>query len=233
MLLTDATGALVERYRYDPFRQPAITTPGGTPLSRSAFGNPFLYTGARWTDGFGLLDRRARVYAPALGRFCSPDPLGQAPGLNRYPYVGNNPVNRTDPLGLLTMVVPGDFPGVIADPSVTGGLPGIDRPAPPPGGRPPVAPGTGPKETTQGTPASPKPGMDKAHPKDEDTNSKKGGQKGKGRDIQMVDDVGKELGMDPETRREFGRFVEESKGGDRDYSYQELIQLAHEFLGGE
>ena len=76
--------------------------------------------------------------------------------------MGNNPVNRTDPLGLLTMVVTGDIPGVIADPPITGGLPGVlgpgildgPLPAPPPGGRPPVAPGTGPKETTQGAPGS-------------------------------------------------------------------------------
>ena len=42
------------------------------------------------------------------------------------------------------------------------------------------------------------------------------------------------FGMDKETRGKFGKFIEESKKaeGRGDYSYQELIQKAHEFLGG-
>ena len=44
-----------------------------------------------------------RVYDPEIGRFLSPDPFvqypGSAQGMNRYAYVGNNPLSFTDPSG--------------------------------------------------------------------------------------------------------------------------------------
>jgi hypothetical protein len=44
---------------------------------------------------------RARYYAPYLMRFISPDPLGFGGGdTNLYRYVGNDPVDFTDPSGL-------------------------------------------------------------------------------------------------------------------------------------
>lgn len=48
----------------------------------------------------GLVYYRARYYDPSVGRFTARDPVGYLDGLNRYAYVGNNPVNFTDPLGL-------------------------------------------------------------------------------------------------------------------------------------
>jgi hypothetical protein len=39
------------------------------------------------------------MYSPALGRFLQPDPIGYAGGSNLYAYVGNDPVNLTDPHG--------------------------------------------------------------------------------------------------------------------------------------
>ncbi len=54
----------------------------------------------------GLYYLRARYYDPAIGRFLTRDPLpgsALAPqSLNPYPYVGNNPVNRVDPSGMLS-----------------------------------------------------------------------------------------------------------------------------------
>jgi RHS repeat-associated protein len=46
--------------------------------------------------------RRAHArYAPQLGRYIEPDPLGRLGSWNKlYVYVGDNPVNLTDPLGL-------------------------------------------------------------------------------------------------------------------------------------
>ena len=41
-----------------------------------------------------------RAYDPELGRWLSADPIGEAGGLNLYGYVGGNPVNYRDPLGL-------------------------------------------------------------------------------------------------------------------------------------
>ena len=44
-----------------------------------------------------------RVYDPMLGRFGTPDPMTEDPynsqGWNRYTYVGNSPLNATDPSG--------------------------------------------------------------------------------------------------------------------------------------
>ena len=51
-----------------------------------------------------------RMYDPVLGRFLSPDPFVQAPGLsqsfNRYSYALNNPLIYTDPDGEIFWLIP-------------------------------------------------------------------------------------------------------------------------------
>jgi uncharacterized protein RhaS with RHS repeats len=44
---------------------------------------------------------RARYYNPRTARFLSEDPIGLAGGVNLYGYVDGDPVNSTDPLGLV------------------------------------------------------------------------------------------------------------------------------------
>jgi RHS repeat-associated protein len=44
---------------------------------------------------------RARFYDPQARRFISEDPIGLDGGINLYAYVGNNPINREDPMGLI------------------------------------------------------------------------------------------------------------------------------------
>jgi RHS repeat-associated protein len=46
---------------------------------------------------------RARYYDAAIGRFLSEDPVGFKGGGDFYAYVGSNPTNRIDPLGLLQL----------------------------------------------------------------------------------------------------------------------------------
>jgi len=40
------------------------------------------------------------MYAPEIGRFLQPDPIGYDDGMNMYTYVGNNPLIWIDPYGL-------------------------------------------------------------------------------------------------------------------------------------
>jgi len=90
--LTGVSGAIQTSYIYDPY--------GNVTASGAANDNPYQYTG-RENDGTGLYYYRARYYAPTIGRFVSEDPLGWASGqTNAYAYVGGNPVQFTDPLGL-------------------------------------------------------------------------------------------------------------------------------------
>lgn len=92
--LTDATGAIVTNYTYEPY---CATTQTGTTST-----NPHQYTG-RENDGTGLYFYRARYYDPQLMRFISEDPIGLAGGMNSYAYVKGNPHRYTDPFGLWTI----------------------------------------------------------------------------------------------------------------------------------
>jgi RHS repeat-associated protein len=61
------------------------------------------FTGHEHLDRTGLIHMNGRIYDPQLGRFLSPDPFVQAPAnsqsWNRYSYVMNAPLERTDPSG--------------------------------------------------------------------------------------------------------------------------------------
>lgn len=85
--LAEPGGNVQTEYNYEPFGRTSVS--GITT-------NPFQYTG-RENDRTGLYYYRARYYSPSLARFLSEDPLRQ--GLNYYAYVGNDPINRIDPLG--------------------------------------------------------------------------------------------------------------------------------------
>jgi len=81
------------------------STPYGEAWSVSAANdNHTAYTGHIRDKSTGLSYMQARMYDPMIGRFLSTDPVqyeGFEPSyLNRYAYVGNNPINRFDPNGL-------------------------------------------------------------------------------------------------------------------------------------
>jgi RHS repeat-associated protein len=64
--------------------------------------NPFRYVGALgyYTDQTTkLYDVGARYYSPQVGRFWTQDPIRQAS--NRYVCIFDNPVNSSDPAGLI------------------------------------------------------------------------------------------------------------------------------------
>lgn len=92
---TDTT--ITTAYAYDPYGQPV-----SPPTAPFWFG----YHAEAQLDG--LVHLRNRDYDPTTGTFTTPDPIDGTPGTttqaNPYDYTDNNPINRTDPLGLFSML---------------------------------------------------------------------------------------------------------------------------------
>ncbi|PHR56841.1 MAG: hypothetical protein COA43_13315 [Robiginitomaculum sp.] len=98
---TDTTGAVI----WDG----GITTPFGESLTlASAFTQNLMFPGQYADSETGLSHNWHRTYDPMLGRYLQSDPIGLAGGLNRYAYVGGNPVSNVDTTGLKTFT--GVFP---------------------------------------------------------------------------------------------------------------------------
>ena len=90
-LVTNAAGAAVAGYTYDPYGN--LVASSGTASTAFRFAGQYLDT----ESGFYYL--RMRYYDPATAQFLSRDP---AVSLTRSPYgyVAGNPLNVSDPLGL-------------------------------------------------------------------------------------------------------------------------------------
>jgi RHS repeat-associated protein len=91
--ITDQNKNVMQNYEYDSF---------GMFKSPATFTNSYTYTGREWDKETGLYYYRARYYDPMEGRFISKDPIGFSGGVNFYDYALSNPINYTDPSGLLT-----------------------------------------------------------------------------------------------------------------------------------
>ncbi len=94
--ITDNTGNVLAETRYLPFGEPCAD-------AGSLAGTDKTYTGQHDVPDMGLMDYRARMYSPWLGRFIQPDTIvpgaGNSQAWNRFSYTLNNPVNYTDPSG--------------------------------------------------------------------------------------------------------------------------------------
>ena len=101
LALTDASGKIVENYRYDAWgRVLGVYNANGNEIDASAVGNRILWQGREYSWASGLYYFRARWYDPVTGRWLSNDPIGISGGLNQYVFCNNNPVNFSDPTGL-------------------------------------------------------------------------------------------------------------------------------------
>jgi RHS repeat-associated protein len=94
--LTDSSANVVDSYAYTPFG--AVTQNETVGLEQ-----PFKFVGQAgvMAEPNGFYYMRARYYDSSVGRFISEDPKGFDGGdVNLSAYVGNNPINAIDPLGL-------------------------------------------------------------------------------------------------------------------------------------
>jgi RHS repeat-associated protein len=96
--LSNSAGTLANTYNYDSFGKPTAST--GTLV------NPFQYTAREFDPETGIYNYRHRYYNQSDGRFISEDPLRFGGGADFYAYVRNNPINLSDPSGLVSCLVP-------------------------------------------------------------------------------------------------------------------------------
>ncbi len=91
---TDETGATI-------WDAGAKVTPFGDGINTAAaFAQNLQFPGQYHDAETALSHNHHRTYDPTLGRYLQSDPIGLAGGLNRYAYVGGNPMGFADPLGL-------------------------------------------------------------------------------------------------------------------------------------
>lgn len=86
-----AAGVNCQKLAYDEYGNLSSDTVGG--------GEPYRFAGRRFDNETGLYYYRARYYASSVGRFMQMDSIGSQDDLNVYAYVGNDPLDRTDPSG--------------------------------------------------------------------------------------------------------------------------------------
>ncbi|WP_272867046.1 RHS repeat-associated core domain-containing protein [Desulfobulbus propionicus] len=91
-LLVDATGIVIWQGDAQPFGQVTEVI--------NQIDHRFRFPGQMVDPESGLHYNWNRFYDPATGRYLSPDPIGLDGGTNLYGYVGGDPVNSIDPLGL-------------------------------------------------------------------------------------------------------------------------------------
>ena len=103
--ITDSAGTVQEHDYYDAWGK--RRNANGTDDTSDTIGNSIAnrgYTTQEQVNEIAWLNLNARMYDPQIGKFMSPDPKVAQPyttqGWNRYAYVGNNPLARTDPTGM-------------------------------------------------------------------------------------------------------------------------------------
>ncbi|MGH9971397.1 MAG: RHS repeat-associated core domain-containing protein, partial [Pyrinomonadaceae bacterium] len=110
-IIVDKTGSLATTKRHDylPFGEELFAGVGGRAIALGYTGDSIRqkFTSYERDTETGLDFAQARYYSNSQGRFTSVDPLmasasaGNPQSWNRYAYVGNDPLNATDPGGMV------------------------------------------------------------------------------------------------------------------------------------
>lgn len=100
----DKNLSIVDENNYYPFGLKQMGNNYNVSSLGNAVAKKYKYSGKELQDELGLnfYDYGARNYDPALGRWMNIDPLAEAnPSFTTYHYCSNDPINRTDPTGML------------------------------------------------------------------------------------------------------------------------------------
>lgn len=102
----DDAAQLVEQPKYDDYGNMYLSGPSLSWHCEDTVAAPcqpvtgFGFNGQLRDEETGLYYYKNRYYSPTLRSFLSRDPLGFVDSTNPWLYVGGDPVNKTDPLGL-------------------------------------------------------------------------------------------------------------------------------------
>lgn len=97
LAITNTAGTLVWSWEHTPFGE---TLPNENPKGAGNFTYNLRFPGQYFDSETGAHYNNTRTYLPNRGFYQQPDPIGLAGGINPYVYVGGNPANLVDVLGL-------------------------------------------------------------------------------------------------------------------------------------
>jgi RHS repeat-associated protein len=92
--LCDSSGNIKTRYTYDLYGKTTTNHLSGSVDATFGYAHYFVHQAS------GLLGAVGRFFDSITGRWINRDPMTETGGINLYGYVGNDPSNATDPMGL-------------------------------------------------------------------------------------------------------------------------------------
>jgi RHS repeat-associated protein len=97
--ISDASGNVLERYRYSNYGLQTVMNASGGVISISLYGNTRGFQGEEENDALGFVYAEARILDVYTGSWFTEDHAGYVNGANRGQYETSNPVSNLDPSG--------------------------------------------------------------------------------------------------------------------------------------
>lgn len=104
-LQTPASGAPIERYRYEAFGAPRVFDGAGKTSALPAAGPLPVLGGMPFLPELALYRTPARLYEPATGLFLARDPLLPFGSPSPYVFAAHDPWNHVDPDGQIAPLI--------------------------------------------------------------------------------------------------------------------------------